>query len=128
MSQPAPKVRKSKRDAPPEVIVQEAVPLTSPNTEPEVPPMERLSSMPVTPEALPEGMKPETRLAREQQIHLSRLAMSKAEQEETTVRVLKIGALAAGVGLGILLCTKGYRYVFPAVDKAIETIVEETPQ
>lgn len=124
MSQDIKKTRKPTKVTPPEVIVQEAVPLT-PNKEKETP-MERLASIPVSPHYIPDGMKSETRIALEQ------IARENAEHAVSQARheigdnLIKIGALAAGIGLGILICAKGYRYMYPVIEKTIENIVEET--
>ena len=126
MSQPVSKPRKSKRDAPPEVIIQEAVPIAP--TKDQDTQMERLSALPLTPETIPDGMKSESRLYNES-IYRHNSSLEEAQQNQEMVnRMLKIGTLAAGIGLGILICSKGYKYMFPAVDKAVEAIVEETTQ
>lgn len=126
MSQAVPKQRKLKRDAPPEVIVQEAVPvLSAPNEDHQ---MERLSALPLTPENIPNGMKPESRLMQEALEYQKMMTAEGQQSKEMIDRMLKIGTLAAGIGLGVLICSKGYKYMFPAVEKTVESIVEESAQ
>lgn len=50
----------------------------------------------------------------------------KKEEDENFRRLLKLGALATGIGLGILIAKKGYDFMWPVIDKTTEKIIEET--
>jgi hypothetical protein len=128
MSSSSAKPRKSKKEVQPEVIIQEAVPLATTTTQ--EPPkedskMERLSALVLTPETLPLGMKPESRLI-EEQIKAEEIRLeNEARSSEDTTRIMKLAALGAGIGVGVLLCVKGYKYAFPAIQATIEKTTEE---
>lgn len=125
MSQGVPKQRKSKKDAAPPVILQEAIPVPSPDPIVETP-MERLSSLNLSPETLPDGMKSESRHIAELEENRIRAAQAKLNETTRNEKFLKTVVLATGIGLGMLLCVKGYKWVFPALKQTTESIVEET--
>jgi len=130
MSVQIPRPKKSKRDAAPEVIVQQAIPLSpvSEETNKDNIPMERLPSVAISPNAIPDGMKSERRRQEEQHL-LEAIAQETGSRDaEYANRILKVAALGAGIGLGVLLCTKGYSYVFPAIKEASSTITENIEQ
>lgn len=128
MSSSTAKPRKSKKEVQPEVIIQEAVPLAI--TTPQEPPkedskMERLSALALTPEALPPGMMSESRLIEEQIRAEEYRLLNEAKSTEDTNRIMKLAALGAGIGVGVLLCVKGYKYAFPVIQQTIEKTTEE---
>lgn len=128
MSSSTAKPRKSKKDVQPEVIIQEAVPL--PTIATQEPPkeeskMERLSALALTPDTLPTGMKSESRLIEEQIAMENNRLANEAKSTEDTNRIMKLAALGAGIGVGVLLCVKGYKYAFPAIQETIKTTTEE---
>ena len=123
MSQPAARPRKSKRDTPPEVVIQEAIPASAVKDQDTQ--MERLSALPLTPDNIPNGMKPESRLMQEALEYQKLMTSEEQYSKEMIDRMHKIGTLAAGIGLGVLICSKGYKYMFPVVEKTVESIVEE---
>lgn len=129
MSSSTAKPRKSKKDVQPEVIIQEAVPLGTITTTQEPPKedskMERLSALALTPEAIPMGMKSESRLIEEQLKAEEYRLLNEAKSAEDTNRIMKLAALGAGIGVGVLLCVKGYKYAFPVIQQTIEKTTEE---
>ena len=120
--------RKSKKEAEPEVVIQEAVPAQTTETKDstkEESKMERLSPIPFDIiKGLPDGMKSENRLIEESIRHNVTKQQEDIESSEQTARLLKLGALAAGIGVGVILCVKGYKYVFPIIEKATEATTE----
>ncbi len=119
--------RKSKKEAEPEVVIQEAVPAETTETKDstkEESKMERLSPIPFDIKGLPDGMKSENRLIEESIRHSVTKQQEDIESNEQRARLLKLGALAAGIGVGVILCVKGYKYAFPVIEKATEATTE----
>lgn len=106
----------------PQITVQSAEPSTQQCTEQEPsgsPPrrVERLYNG-VDGYNIPDGMTPPGK-RREMQYR------RKAEEDENFKRLLKLGALATGIGLGVLLAKKGYDYMWPVINKTTGDIVKE---
>ena len=111
MSTQVPRPKKPKTAAVPEVIVQQAVPVVEPEKKEEMP-VERLSPIVIVPDALPTGMKSENRIQKELAIEESRLVSEKIEKDKRMNNLLKIGAVALGIGVGMILCGRAWKWFF----------------
>lgn len=133
-------MQRQKRKESPDMILQTAVPSTpSVEAETTTPPEEQMTDTrryvpPVFANGVPKAMLPRNNPAR--QMELSRSTddeMSDKQEEEeegiqktiSNINYNMLFVLAAGIGLGVLLCYKGYEYVTPAL-KTATNIVDET--
>jgi amino acid permease len=125
MSGQAPNQRKSKISESPEVILEAAVPID--NGRPDLQPMTRLTTVPIAPGKLPNGMKTPSMLKEELEKQLQDEHQQKQLEEERNKKTYKLLALGAAIATGAIIAYKVSGMVNPVqiTEQAIDEINKE---
>ena len=114
--------RKQRTVEEPEVTIQAAIPVT--NEDPSSPEsMQRLTSIHIDPENIPEGMKSISRRKEDKLRRAQQELEEKARREEKNKKMLKLIAFGSAVAVGAIVAYKASSYLST---KEIEKIVDET--
>ena len=114
--------RKQRTVEEPEVTLQAAIPITNEeSSSPES--MQRLTSIRIDPENIPDGMKSAARRKEERLKREQMEAEEKLKQDEKNKRMLKLIAFGSAIAVGAIVAYKASGYLS---HKDIEKLVEDT--